>query len=250
MIRARAKLATVLPAMAIAATMVSCDGEGLRTFGAGGRGGATDGGGAGGGATDAGLGTGGATVPGSGGASGGGTGGNGAGSGGRMGSGGTSATGGRTGSGGSPPGTGGSRTGGSGSGGAAPGSGGRMGTAGSPGGTGGSGSGGAPGASCATISEQYQEELQNAKRCTVGLRAACQHRVAASLMCGCTTFVHVREKLDELATEWAKAGCDKQSWICPAIACIAPMSGQCVATSTGATTGMCQDNSGVILDPA
>ena len=214
----------------LAWTLAGCGADGARAFGGDGTGGTagTDGGAAGepgtGGVSGSGgvMGTGG--IRGSGGVMGtGGQGTGGATAGGHPGSGGAGATGGLKGTGG------------------VVGSGGRQGTG---GGMGTGGGGGPDPAKCDQLAADYQKEMPNARMCTLGMAGQCTTKVPGSLGClaSCGTYVQTASILNEIAKRWASEGCDSIARLCPAIACIAPQSGNC-AVSGSASTPMCQNSS-------
>lgn len=114
-------------------------------------------------------------------------------------------------------------------------------------GTGGNGGSGAAGASpdggdvCTAIEEQYAAALTEAKKCdpaTVNTDK-CQQEVDTSLACpnNCKTWVNVTQPLDDVRQKWQDASCDKVHHVCPAIACVNPGKGTCVASAGGG--GMC-----------
>ncbi|MES1172563.1 MAG: hypothetical protein ABUL77_04950 [Bacteroidota bacterium] len=224
------------------------------------------------------AGTGGVPMPGSGGRNGGATGGGngglpgsgggggspnatggGSGGGGRLGtggfgaapaSGGTPATGGRIGSGGGGGvvGSGGGLasggrigTGATGGGGGIVGTGGVTGTGGILGTGGITGTGGASPADCNAIASAYQTEIPNAKSCAV-LVGTCKEPVSASLGCeaNCITYVNDPTRLNDIAKQWTKAGC--QALNCRPIACVPPTGASCVIGRI-ALSGMCVDTS-------
>jgi hypothetical protein len=78
-----------------------------------------------------------------------------------------------------------------------------------------------------------------AKRCNPTLnRPPCQQPADTSLPCaGCKTWVDDKQPLDDVRQKWKDAGCDKIHRFCPAIACVNPGSGICLAKAGG--SGMC-----------
>jgi len=96
---------------------------------------------------------------------------------------------------------------------------------------------------CASLIQQYASALTAAKACNVALNSEqCQQEVDTSLSCpGCKTWVHDTKPVDDVRQLWQQAGCDKIHRPCPAIACIAPGKGNCVASSAsgpGICTGL------------
>ena len=59
---------------------------------------------------------------------------------------------------------------------------------------------------------------------------------------GCKTFVNDATRLNTIADDWMKAGCDKVIRICPKILCIVVSGATC---NVSGTTGMCVDTHGV-----
>ena len=129
---------------------------------------------------------------------------------------------------------------GGGSGGSGGGAGGHAGTSGS-GGVGGSG-----GASCDNLVSQYNAALSAARQCTVGAAGECQQSVSESLshcFLNCMTYVNDASALTAIKASWEQAGCDNSTGLCPAIACVEPSSGMCVAGDGGG--GVCASTGGV-----
>jgi hypothetical protein len=117
------------------------------------------------------------------------------------------------------------------------------------GGTGGTGAAGVTGTDggtgdagdvCAALIQDYNAAMSVAKQCNATFNTEqCTHEVDISLPCpGCKTWVNDTQPLDDVRQRWQQAGCDKVHRICPAITCIAPGKGSCVASNTG-TDGMC-----------
>ncbi len=69
----------------------------------------------------------------------------------------------------------------------------------------------------------------------------CQQSVDSSLsVCpsNCMTFVNDASALNDLKARWQSAGCASQGHVaCPAIACVQPTKGSCIAADGGG--GMC-----------
>lgn len=111
------------------------------------------------------------------------------------------------------------------------------GTAGSGGGSGAGGSAGDAGLSvCGDLQSQYAAALSAARSCDIGGTAQCQQLVAESLspcLNNCKTYVNDTTTLDPIAQRWQAAGCGNVVVLCPAIACLQPTSGICVATDGG-----------------
>jgi hypothetical protein len=129
-------------------------------------------------------------------------------------------------------------TGGSGTG--TGGQGGVSGTGGS--GTGGSATGGAGGGlSCGDLAAAYAAALPAAASCDVSGAGQCQQVVSGSLS-PCTvncylTFVDDATALNAIKDLWQQAGCANVAVLCPAISCVRPSSGVCVAADGGG--GVC-----------
>ncbi|HVR64892.1 MAG TPA: hypothetical protein VMU50_23505 [Polyangia bacterium] len=168
-----------------------------------------------------------------------GTGGNqgsgGGGTGGGNGSGGSTGSGGQMGSGGSV-----GSGGGTGSGGA----GGHAGTGGAVG-SGGSGvdagSDGSGGDTCAKLRAEYDAAFNQARMCNpLAKSVQCQATASPSLPCpGCVEHVQSTTALDDIRARWNEMNC--ASGPCPAIACVLPGTGACVANPDDATAGTCTD---------
>jgi hypothetical protein len=248
------KIRLLLPSACLLGwALAGCGSDGVRPFGAGGSGGhqsETTGGTSG---DDGGA----AGEPG--------TGGKPEGSGGSLGTGGSSSSGGAVGTGGdvaasggrgagARPGSGGAgNLGGKGTGGVLgsgghPGTGGMTASGGSLGSGGGGGSGPDP-SKCDQLASDYQKEMPNAKMCTIGSSVPqCQTPIAGSLGClsSCKTYVQTATTLMEIASKWTNEGCGSINRVCPAIACIAPQPGTCVASTTG-TPPQCQNGPTPVL---
>jgi hypothetical protein len=103
--------------------------------------------------------------------------------------------------------------------------------------TGGGGTGGA--ASCDDLMSQYATALVAANACTVGASGQCAVMASSSLspcFVNCTTYVQNATTLNDLKTRWMAAGCANKVQVCPAIACLLPTAGTCVAGDGGAGT--------------
>jgi hypothetical protein len=113
---------------------------------------------------------------------------------------------------------------------------------GAAGATGAAGSGGASGATCSDLETEYGAALTAARSCTVGASGQCAQMVSGSLsVCfsNCQTFVNDATALDALKAQWMAEGCANQEHVaCPAIACLQPTAGRCVAGDGGG--GTCQ----------
>lgn len=94
---------------------------------------------------------------------------------------------------------------------------------------------------CRSLSEQYAAALAEAKQCNpLAKSIQCQVTANRSLPCGgCMTHVQDNSKLTELQMKWTSTGC--RAGLCPAIACIQPGVGQCVANDGGGGGGTCTD---------
>jgi hypothetical protein len=103
------------------------------------------------------------------------------------------------------------------------------------------GAGADAGASCSDLASQYGDALAAARSCTVGATDQCQQSVSLSLsVCSsnCMTFVNDASALNDLRARWQSAGCANQRQVaCPAIACVQPTKGTCVAADAGG--GVC-----------
>lgn len=152
------------------------------------------------------------------------------------------ATGGATGGG-----TGGNKSGGSGGGG------------GSTGGIGGiavGGAGGAPdgdvcrpGGPCAELAEAYIKAVAEAKRCEPASRTACIHAVPSALVCGCTTYVNVVDRLDELRKQW-DASCKACAANVACAPCPEPLGkGRCEGVATTQQGDIVAPPAGICVDP-
>jgi hypothetical protein len=88
--------------------------------------------------------------------------------------------------------------------------------------------------------QQYTAAMAVAKQCNATLNTVqCQQEVDTSIACpGCKAWVNDTKPLDDVRQLWMQAGCDKIHRVCPAILCIAPGKGSCVASTPGGP-GMC-----------
>jgi len=93
---------------------------------------------------------------------------------------------------------------------------------------------------CAKLRAEYDAAFKEARMCNPAAQALqCQATASASLPCGgCVTHVQSSTTLDQIRAKWEGMNC--RSGICPAIACIAPGTGACVADPAG-TGGTCTD---------
>jgi hypothetical protein len=109
-------------------------------------------------------------------------------------------------------------------------------------GHGGGGAGGATGATCSDLAAQYSTALTAARSCTAGAAGQCAQMVSGSLsVCfsNCQTFVNNASTLNTLKAQWLADGCANQGPVaCPAIACLQPTQGRCVAGDGGGATCM------------
>jgi hypothetical protein len=131
------------------------------------------------------------------------------------------------------------------------GSGGTVGAGGAGGGQGGAaaggrpGTGGAGGASCSELANRYSAALRAAQSCDVSAGQQCQQLVSASLSpcsINCMTYVNDSSTLDAIKASWEQAGCNDFVVLCPAIACLQPTNGMCVAGDGG--SGTCSSSAG------
>jgi hypothetical protein len=125
---------------------------------------------------------------------------------------------------------------------------GASGTAGHTGGAGASGTAGAVGAaghgggaSCSDLESQYGDALAAARSCSVTTSGQCTQTASGDLspcFSNCLIFVNDATTLNALKAQWLQAGCAEGVYACPAIACVQPSHGQCVAGDGGG--GVCQ----------
>ena len=117
-------------------------------------------------------------------------------------------------------------------------SGGAGGTSGTAGSSGSADAGG--GASCGELADAYAADLPAAEQCDVGDKSACQTLVSEALSpCGgCSIYVNDASKLNALQAAWLQQKCNDVPVLCPAISCLQPTSGLCVAGDGG---GRCQN---------
>lgn len=100
------------------------------------------------------------------------------------------------------------------------------------GGGGQAGHGGSGGRTCAQLETDYSDALATARQCTPGAVNQCQHLVPTSITCtGCSEYVNDVTTIDTIEGEWSDQDCAATPHPCPQIACIAPGSGICAATS-------------------
>jgi hypothetical protein len=96
------------------------------------------------------------------------------------------------------------------------------------------------GATCSDLETQYSTAMTEAQRCKVGAAGQCAQAASSSLspcFFNCMTYVNDASTLNALKAQWLAAGCANQRvGFCPAIACLKPTPGNCVAASGG---GMC-----------
>lgn len=108
-----------------------------------------------------------------------------------------------------------------------------------PGGTGGSGGAVDGGAStCQSLSAKYAIVLAAAKSCDTGVANQCAQLVPTALSScgGCQTYVNDAGELKDLQNMWTQMGCPHQAVACPAISCLLPAGGTCMAGDGGAGT--------------
>jgi hypothetical protein len=115
---------------------------------------------------------------------------------------------------------------------------GTTGSAGHGGSTGAAGQGGSGGgASCMDLQTAYAAALMAARSCTPGTPDQCAQLVSSSLspcFSNCMMYVNAADALNSIKAAWQTAGCANQGPIaCPAIACLQPTMGSCVATDGG-----------------
>lgn len=126
------------------------------------------------------------------------------------------------------------------SGGGAAGSSGSAGSSGAAGSSGVAGAGG--GSSCDDLDRAYVAALAIAQRCDVGSQGTCQQEASPSLSpCtySCPTIaVNDATALNLIKAAWLQQQCEVAPAFCPAIACVQPAGGACVAGDSGG--GRCQ----------
>jgi hypothetical protein len=132
------------------------------------------------------------------------------------------------------------------SGAAGQGSAGSSGAAGHAGSNGSGGHDGGAGAGCNDLSAQYAQAITAARACTPSAANQCQQLVSSSLSAcfsNCMTYVNDAAGLADLKAAWLAAGCNSQPVACPAIACLQPVAGDCVAGDGGG--GTCSSSTGI-----
>jgi hypothetical protein len=99
----------------------------------------------------------------------------------------------------------------------------------------GSGCSSSGGATCSDLQARYADALPAALTCDVGGAGQCQQSVyeALSPCLGCMIYVNDAATLSTIKASWVQAGCDKVAVACPALSCVQPTSGQCVAGDGG-----------------
>jgi hypothetical protein len=111
-----------------------------------------------------------------------------------------------------------------------------------PAGTGGAGGGSSSDggiSDCNQLSQEYAAAIAAAMKCDVGASGQCAQQVPSFLsVCGwCPALVNDATELNQIHAAWTQAGCDKAVAVaCPAIDCVLPNSGNCVATDGGGGT--------------
>jgi hypothetical protein len=107
------------------------------------------------------------------------------------------------------------------------------------------GNGGAGGQACAALEAAYAEALEGALACNSAIDVPqCTQLVFTDLPCPCQeVFVNAEnedaiQQLASLRDQYLAQGCGPDG--CPAIACVPPTSGSCVATGTGSDAGLCE----------
>ncbi|HEY4394173.1 MAG TPA: Kazal-type serine protease inhibitor family protein [Polyangia bacterium] len=126
------------------------------------------------------------------------------------------------------------------------GSAGNTGNAGNAGYAGSSGVGGAGGGpSCGDLVRAYADAVPIAEQCDVDAQGGCRQAVAPSLSpcaysCS-TTYVNDATTLNLIKAAWLQQQCEDSAALCPAIACVQPAGGACVASDGGG--GRCQPQS-------
>jgi hypothetical protein len=118
---------------------------------------------------------------------------------------------------------------------------GSAGATGTAGHTGGGGAGSDGGVSCSDLEAQYSAALGTARSCTVSASGQCTQMVSGDLspcFSNCQIFVNDATALNALKAQWLQAGCGAGVFACPAIACLQPSKGECVAGDGGG--GICQ----------
>jgi hypothetical protein len=125
-------------------------------------------------------------------------------------------------------------------------------------GQGGAGTGGSGGqrtdggVSCTDLQNQYAASMSLARSCDLNASGQCQQLASSSLspcFLNCMTYVNDASDLDAIKQSWTAAGCDSLVGVaCPAIACLQPTQGLCVASDGGG--GGCNQGYGGVPTPA
>lgn len=122
------------------------------------------------------------------------------------------------------------------------------------GGGGNGGSGGQrtdSGVSCTDLQGEYAAAMSAAQSCEVNASGQCQQLASTSLSpcsVNCTTYVNDASELNAIKQSWTAAGCDSLVGVaCPAIACLQPAQGLCVASDGGG--GVCSSGYGGLPTP-
>jgi hypothetical protein len=102
--------------------------------------------------------------------------------------------------------------------------------------------------SCDELSAAYALALASAHVCNLEVGTAqCTEFVAGALLCPCrNTFVNAGSaafaELTAIGVEWLTLGCPEDDRDCPAVACVQPVKGLCVAIPGDPSAGgECQD---------
>ncbi len=99
---------------------------------------------------------------------------------------------------------------------------------------------------CQALLDGFDAALAQAKQCSPMVNSLqCTTEVGDDIQCPCPTFVNPANTaalatLDQLESEWKKAGCN-QGLACAGVACPAPQGSGCVPDGAGADSGTCQD---------
>jgi hypothetical protein len=93
------------------------------------------------------------------------------------------------------------------------------------------------GVSCTDLQNEYTAAMSLAQTCEVDASGQCQQLASTSLspcFVNCMTYVNDASDLDAIKQSWTAAGCDSLvGMACPAIACLQPTQGLCVASDGG-----------------
>ena len=108
------------------------------------------------------------------------------------------------------------------------------------------------GVSCTDLQNEYAAAMSLAQSCDLNASGQCQQLASTSLspcFLNCMTYVNDASALNSIKQTWTAAGCDSLVGVaCPAIACLQPTQGLCVATDGGG--GVCNSGYGGVPTPA